>query len=229
MERTVRHVILIILAVALAATEAWSQARPSGGGGPELQRQLRQVQEALCTLLGAVGTSNAVACPTELFSSKTVFVTLESYDGNLGGLAGADAKCQALADRSGLVSGVYKAWLSDTRVDARDRLTHHLGPYRRSDGALVALNWNDLVDGALANPINISELVEPVAGATTWTATTPAGTLTSGPPGSTCDDWTSNSAPGGANTGLHNLQISSWTQASGSVCEQTTRLYCFEQ
>jgi len=31
-----------------------------------------------------------------------VFVTSETYDGNLGGIAGADSKCQALADAAGL-------------------------------------------------------------------------------------------------------------------------------
>src|SRR5207248_2675590 len=44
--------------------------------------------------------------------NKRVFVTSVMYDGNLGGLAGADAKCQARATAASL-SGTYKAWLSD--------------------------------------------------------------------------------------------------------------------
>jgi hypothetical protein len=41
-----------------------------------------------------------------------VFVTSTVHDGNLGGLAGADAICNSLASDAGL-PGTYKAWLSD--------------------------------------------------------------------------------------------------------------------
>src|SRR5215212_6677746 len=42
----------------------------------------------------------------------SVFLSSITYDGNLGGLSGADAKCQGLAAVAGL-PGIYKAWLSD--------------------------------------------------------------------------------------------------------------------
>ena len=45
--------------------------------------------------------------------SAYVFVTSETYTGNLGGVAGADDKCQALADQAGL-PGVYMAWIADS-------------------------------------------------------------------------------------------------------------------
>ncbi len=46
---------------------------------------------------------------------KTVFVTSAAFKGNLGGLTGADAKCQAEADGPASIvpSGTYLAWLSD--------------------------------------------------------------------------------------------------------------------
>jgi Protein of unknown function (DUF1554) len=65
--------------------------------------------------------------------SCTVFVTSQGFNGNLGGLAGADTKCQALADTAGL-GGTYKAWLSDSTTDARNRLTQATVPYRLVDG-----------------------------------------------------------------------------------------------
>ena len=45
------------------------------------------------------------------YEVKRVFVTSANYTGDLGGLVGADSKCQALADSAGL-DGNYKAWLS---------------------------------------------------------------------------------------------------------------------
>ena len=44
---------------------------------------------------------------------KTVFISSVQYTGALGGLLGADLRCNNLA-RNANLSGVYKAWLSDT-------------------------------------------------------------------------------------------------------------------
>ncbi|MCP3848848.1 MAG: DUF1554 domain-containing protein, partial [Gammaproteobacteria bacterium] len=45
-------------------------------------------------------------------TSKTIFYTDTTYSGNLGGLAGADTKCQAAADsQTPPVQGTFKAWL----------------------------------------------------------------------------------------------------------------------
>jgi hypothetical protein len=67
---------------------------------------------------------------------KRVFVTSTGYPGNLGGLAGADAKCQERATAAGL-GGTFKAWLSaaGTGNSAAERLTHATVPYVRVDGA----------------------------------------------------------------------------------------------
>ena len=78
------------------------------------------------------------------------------YDGNLGGLAGADSKCQARADAAGL-GGSWNAWLSDDAESASSRITRSSGPYTRVDGVLVANNWDDLTDGSLQNPLSIDE------------------------------------------------------------------------
>jgi len=50
-----------------------------------------------------------------------VFVTSSSWNGNLGGLSGAGAKCQQAADAAGL-GGTWVAWLSDSTYDAKDRI-----------------------------------------------------------------------------------------------------------
>lgn len=52
-----------------------------------------------------------------------MFVTSETYQGDLGGISGANEKCQELACSAGLV-GNYIAWLSDeTSNPANDFVT----------------------------------------------------------------------------------------------------------
>src|SRR3990167_4820916 len=72
-----------------------------------------------------------------------VFITNESYNGNLGGLIGADEICTRSAHLAGL-GGKWKAWLSDSQVSASERLHHSKIPYRLLNGKLVARNWRDL-------------------------------------------------------------------------------------
>jgi cysteine-rich repeat protein len=85
-----------------------------------------------------------------------LFVTSELYSGNLGGLAGADAECQSLADAAGL-AGTYKAWIGDLEVLATDRLYHSPGRYVRVDGVLVADNFEQLEHGPLHAPATLTE------------------------------------------------------------------------
>ncbi len=92
--------------------------------------------------------------------THTVFVTSERSDGNLGGLTGADATCQALADgQSSIVPpGTYLAWLSDSTGAAPiNRFTQSSIPYVLPDGSQVVSDFTDLTDGNLSIPINIDE------------------------------------------------------------------------
>jgi hypothetical protein len=90
------------------------------------------------------------------YEEKIVFVTSKRYDGNLEGLAGADAKCQELADDEGL-PGQYKAWLSDNMFSPINRFTMGRKNYRLVDGTIVASNFQQLLTLDLQNPINRTE------------------------------------------------------------------------
>src|SRR5438045_3087614 len=66
-------------------------------------------------LLGGVGLTG-LPTPTDAAPGpkpKLVFVTSTAYVGNLGGLQGADMKCQARA-AAGRLRGTFLAWLSGT-------------------------------------------------------------------------------------------------------------------
>jgi len=64
--------------------------------------------------------------------------------GNLGGLAGADAHCQALAEAVGseLTWAAYLSTQGPNGVDARDRIGN--GPWANSKGVVMATNLENL-------------------------------------------------------------------------------------
>ena len=76
--------------------------------------------------------------------NASFFVTSENpgSGGNLGGLAGADAHCQALADSAGMGDKTWRAYLSTSTVDARDRIGD--GPWYNVKGEMIAANLDEL-------------------------------------------------------------------------------------
>ena len=62
--------------------------------------------------------------------------------GNLGGLAGADAHCQSLAQAAGAGGKTWRAYLSTSTVDAKDRIG--TGPWQNVKGEVIARNVADL-------------------------------------------------------------------------------------
>jgi hypothetical protein len=65
--------------------------------------------------------------------------------GNLGGLAGADAHCQALAAAAGAGHRTWRAYLSTqgaNAVNARDRIGS--GPWANAKGVIIATNVDNL-------------------------------------------------------------------------------------
>jgi hypothetical protein len=84
-------------------------------------------------------------------TSKKIFWTDTSHNGNLGGLTGADAKCQAEADSQiPPVQGTFKAWLGVTSevvaIPARPDFLHYNVQYKNVDGTLVAEHFIDFLD-----------------------------------------------------------------------------------
>lgn len=110
--------------------------------------------------------TDAATSDTSALGPKRIFLTSTVYDGNLGGLAGADAKCQARADAAHL-GGTWKAILSTRTIDAVDRIDASVARVN-VDGTLV-MNANQMfgptaTDGyPLVNPI-LDEFGQPVTG-----------------------------------------------------------------
>jgi hypothetical protein len=160
---------------------------------------------------------------------------------NLGGLAGADEHCQALARAAGAGSRTWHAYLSAAAaagqppINARDRIGN--GPWYNAKGALIAWNVADLHGDIQRdrNSINkefaLNEKGAPVNGRgdtpnqhDILTGSDSFGRVLLGTaPGTTCNNWTSDSA-GSAMLGHHDRSgggNSSWNAAHMSrSCSQ---------
>lgn len=159
----------------------------------------------------------------------TVFVTSLRYPGDLGGLAGADAKCQERALSADL-AGRFRAWLSDGADSPASRFSRPATPYQLVDGTAVASGWTDLVKGTIAHHIDVTEAGMPAGGVSTvWTRTRPNGTAADFALGPDCEGWTSASTSGFGTNGQYQGQLGLWSFIGASSCNASLRLYCFQQ
>lgn len=167
------------------------------------------------------------------------FVTSQNYTGNLGGLAGADAICQGLADAACL-PGTYAAWLSTTTASPSTRFTQQTVPYRLVTGTIVADNWTDLTDGSLDSALTLDERGQtPLPSSTACgppvlvlSATTVAG-AGNDPAANACTDWTSTTGASAITWGFHDDATSWWSYGCGcggpACCSFPAHIYCFQQ
>jgi hypothetical protein len=174
-------------------------------------------------------------------TSLSFFITsVGSGNGaDLGGLEGADAHCQNLAEAVGAGDRTWRAYLSasasnsDAAVHARDRIGE--GPWYNAEGVLIAGDVDDLHsdDNNLNKQSALNESGDTVNGRgdtpnfhDILTGSQLDGTAFSGDTDTTCGNWTS-SGEGSAQVGHHDRQgggdnPSSWNSAHGSRgCSQS--------
>lgn len=220
---------LVLIAISFYGTEATAQA---GNAPPQQQQPPRQPMSFFVTSVG------------------------KGDGANLGGLAGADAHCQTLAQAAGAGAKTWRAYLSafpaagQPPVNARDRIGN--GPWYNAGGAVIAWNVADLHGDIQRdrNSINkefaLDEKGQPVKGRgdtpnqhDILTGTDSFGRLPVGSAATaTCNNWTSNST-GNAIVGHHDRSgggNSSWNSAHASRgCSQENLVasggaglfYCF--
>ena len=132
---------------------------------------------------------------------------------DLGGLAGADGHCQALAAAAGAARKTWRAYLSTTAnhggkvVHARDRIGK--GPWYNAKGERIAKNLDDLHAGAsLTKQTLLTERGETVKGRgdtpnmhDILTGSDAHGRAFPGTTDTTCNNWTSSADAGSAQVG----------------------------
>ena len=174
-------------------------------------------------------------------SVMTFFVTSRGpgKGGDLGGLAGADAHCAALAKAEGAGDHTWRAYLSTAATDeqpainARDRIGK--GPWYNAEGLLIAANVEELHHDT--NRINketaVTERLDPVNGVgdnpnahDILTGSRPDGTAYAADQDLTCRNWTS-ADQGRAQVGHHDRRglgegVNSWSSVHASRgCSQS--------
>jgi hypothetical protein len=155
-----------------------------------------------------------------------VFVSSKKYYGDsIGGVAQADTDCQLLATAASRGTG-WKAWLSSTTSNAKDRLVLGSGKIMLVDGlTTVVAKGTDLVgDGGLVHAIDHDENNASVAPTIVWTGTTEHGVVYASN-GAPCGDWTS--PDGGAAAGASNQTGITWTSDAIEPCTNSYPIYCF--
>jgi hypothetical protein len=185
----------------------------------------------------AADAADAAATDTGV---RRVFVTSKTYSTNLGGLDGADAKCQAAADAAKL-GGTWRAWLGDGVDSPATRFTP-AGPYQLLDGTVIAADWAELTSGTIRHAIDRTEKGgAPPAGAGCQGVSTgsPAGAYTStnvdgtaNTNAASCAGWTYVGSTS-SNLGWADPLAKDGTWATcgltgGKVCLWKSSLYCFE-
>lgn len=218
---------------------------------------MRIVFVAAAILTGACSGDSTPSSPSARREPMSFFVSSQtSVTGNLGGLAGADALCQRLAESVGAGNRFWRAYLSVERdasnnnqpAHAKDRIG--IGPWHNAAGTLVANNLAELHARTGDASLFVDERGQRINGQWTGspspvqhdilTGSNADGTLMTG---FTCNDWTSGSTthvgqvghsdgmgPGQSTAGA----LASWNSAHANQnCADTAprggagRIYCF--
>lgn len=158
--------------------------------------------------------------------------------GDLGGLTGADAHCQALAKAEGAGDRTWRAYLSTSATDtepavnARDRIG--AGPWYNAEGFLVAATVDELhgADNRISKDTAFSERLDLINGVDDTpnrhdilTGSREDGTAYPASDDLTCRNWTS-SSEGRAQVGHHDRRglaegVNSWNSVHATkACSQ---------
>ncbi len=170
-------------------------------------------------------------CSATCAADLRVFVTSQLYKaGDLMSPYKADAVCLNRAKDAGLPEPQrFKAWLSDSRQHARDRMNRTRGRLVMVNGLVFADDWETLLTGVLENPLEVTEKGETYHGKV-WTGTKVDGTAASDT--THCDDWTSISLTKSAYYGYSDEISFEWTLAdqpdNPAACPIAFAIYCFE-
>lgn len=220
--------ILVILSVLTI------QCKPSSDDGNE-----NVVIAALALLVAQNNAANGGSSDSKL----RVFVTATSYDGNLGGINGADTKCSTDANKPS--TGTYKAFITgDSGGLGRRYACINDGVVCPSNPGTGAKNWIlqaskdyyriDQTTKVFTTDANglISTVSNPIqaTAASFWSGFVATTTDWSAATGSTCGNWQSNAFGNNGNAGQANAATVALKGSTIPACDSAPqKLLCVEQ
>ena len=172
------------------------------------------IRTALLTSLALLALGSVAPVQAQQAGNMSFFITSAGpgNGGNLGGLNGADAHCQRLAQAAGAGGKTWRAYLSTQgqgAVNAKDRIGR--GPWQNAKGDVIAKDVADLhgANNNLTKQTALSEKGEVINGRgdtpnrhDILTGSQPDGTAFAAGDDRTCANWTS-STTGAAMVGHH--------------------------
>ena len=220
--RATMRLCAVLVAIGAGTACRGAQTPPPGDEAPKPAAPAAETQQVPQSL--AMGGAKSV---------MTFFVTStgSGKGGDLGGLAGADAHCAALAKAEGAGDHTWRAYLSTSAaegrpaVNARDRIGK--GPWYNAEGLLVAANLDELHSRAnrISKETAVTEKLDPVSLHDMLTGSLPDGTAYGEGDDLTCRNWTSG-GEGRAQLGHHDRRgpggsVDSWNSVhASSGCSQ---------
>lgn len=174
----------------------------------------------------AGGDSCDSSCRIE-FDHK-IFVTSQSFAADMGGLNGADTKCQTLAEQAGL-AGAWKAVLSDSLRSVRGRISLR-GKVVNMKNETVSGRADDFWmedHGAAIKYDENGNLRETMV----RTASYASGQMAYVTWEKACNNWGSRlPSPEPLRVGLSNAMNRSWTRSNSEInCGDAAALYCIQE
>lgn len=188
---------------------------------------------------GPIDGADVPCRPGCAWDGRLAFVSSTKYDGNLGGLTGADLKCRLLAEAQHFhAANRFKAWLSDAEATPLTRFSFGPNPLVLPNGLLVAADLAALIDDGPGDGIRVTETGETLLKAYIWTNTAFTGDRFSA--SDHCAAWTSASKQAKARSGVtawpkqpvedwntwHDQRH--WTSYQTNTCNRVAHLYCIE-
>ena len=213
-----------------------------------------------CVFAATVACAFGLVAPTQAQQATMSFFVTSVGKGkgaDLGGLAGADAHCQALAKAAGSTETNWHAYLSTTEpggnagVNARERIGK--GPWQNVKGVVIAKSVEELHSNSnnLTKQTSLTEKGEippgsgdPGTAHDVLTGSDPQGLSSTAGGDTTCGNWTKSGDDGSAilghidraGLGKQTRHMTSWNSSHGSRgCSQeglkgtggAGLLYCF--
>jgi hypothetical protein len=179
---------------------------------------------------GMTNNQHRIFVSSGLFSASLQqdYLNINNGAAFVSGLAGADARCQHLANEAQL-GGSFKAVLSDDGISAKARLTDYgpvvnmnpAGSERVSDSIAALVNIPTSNDKVIYGETGTAYLAE-----IAWTGTKADG---SSQPGMSCMNWSSTASENDGYVGLTGSKTSKWITFFPFGCDLPARLYCIEQ
>jgi hypothetical protein len=161
--------------------------------------------------------------------AKIVFMTRAVYNGDLGGLAGADAKCLSQA-KDARLEGSFKAWLAEGDKSPNHSFNKHKLPYVMvgDPPLVVARNFDALVSGLSDLPITRDQFGHELEDVAYWD-NTPLEDY-AWPGEWDCDKWTS---ANNTHKGYYRTNDLPWlgddNEPEWTECYRALHLVCVEQ